>query len=69
MSDPHGDHLKPKLKLIAIGLAPIGIISIGVVPMGSGKIVKSLTESTTMQVLAVLKGIPEAYTLSSDECR
>ncbi len=35
----------------------------------SGKIVKTQTNSTTKEVLAVLKGIPEAYTVPSGQCR
>jgi putative transposase len=50
------------LKRVGLGLFPT-------INRRSGKIVKSQTNSTTMEVLGVLKGIPEAYTVLSSQCR
>jgi putative transposase len=52
----------------AINLKRVGLELFPTINRRSGKITKSSTESTTKEVLAVLKGILEANTLSSDEC-
>ena len=53
----------------AINLKRVGLELFPTINRRSGKIVKSQTNSTTKEVLAVLKGIPEAYALSLDERR
>ena len=53
----------------AINLKRVGLELFPTINRRSGKIVKTQTNSTTKEVLAVLKGIPEAYTVPSGQCR
>lgn len=51
----------------SINLKRVGLELFPTINRRSGKITKSKTDSTTKEVLAVLKGILEANALSSDE--
>ena len=53
----------------AINLKRVGLELFPTINRRSGKIVKTQTNSTTKEVLAVLKGIPEAYTVPLGQCR
>ncbi len=53
----------------SINLKRVGLELFPTINRRSGKIVKSQTNSTAKEVLAVLKRIPEAYALSLDERR
>jgi putative transposase len=52
----------------AINLKRVGLELFPTINRRSGKITKSSTESTTKEVLAVLKGIPEANTVPLGQC-